>query len=294
MRLVASESDNLPGVIVDRYANVLVFQLLSAGAEKHRDKIVWALQKHLPDCQLFERSDPEVRNKEGLETVVKAYAENMPEFADIEENGFNFHVDYQSGHKTGFYLDQRENRQLIASFVKDKTVLNCFSYTGAIGVYCLHAGATQVTQVDKSAEALSLATRHLEENGCDPEKSELVQADVFALLREYRQQERRFDAIILDPPKFVDSRQHLNKACRGYKDINWLAMQLLNPGGTLVTFSCSGLMPEDLFRKVVADAALDAGREVKYLKRLSQAADHPVASAFPEGMYLKGLICHVT
>jgi 23S rRNA (cytosine1962-C5)-methyltransferase len=293
-RLIAAESDGLPGVTIDRYANVLVCQLLSAGAEKHRDKIVWALRKEFPDCVIYERSDVAVRKKEGLPELTQTLHGDIPDEVVIEENGVKIIVDVKQGHKTGFYLDQRDNRAIAAKYANDKTVLNCFCYTGTFGSYALAAGAKKVTNLDVSDLALNTAKRNVEINNLDLNKCEFINADVFQALRDYKQAQQHFDHIILDPPKFVDSKASLIRACRGYKDINMLAMRLLKPGGILSTFSCSGLLSFELFQKVVADAALDAGREVQYIERLGQAADHPVASSYPEGFYLKGLICRVS
>lgn len=292
-RLISAESDGLPGVTIDIYANVLVCQLLSAGAEKHREKIVWALQKQFPSYAIYERSDVSVRKKEGLEEITQVLAGDVPDELIIEENGIKILVNVKRGHKTGFYLDQRDNRAIAAQYAKDRDVLNCFCYTGTFGSYALAAGAKSVTSIDVSDLALDTAKRNVEINGLDVGKCEFVNQDVFQALRDYKAQERQFSQIILDPPKFVDSKASLNRACRGYKDINMLAMQIMRPGGILATFSCSGLLPFDLFQKVVADAALDAGREVQIIQRLSQAPDHPVATNYPEGFYLKGLICMV-
>jgi 23S rRNA (cytosine1962-C5)-methyltransferase len=293
-RVVASESDGLPGVTIDRYDNVLVCQLLSAGAEKHRDKIVWALRKLFPDCAILERSDVQIREKEGLPLLTQTLHGDVPAVITITEHGHRIEVDLLHGHKTGFYLDQRRNRERIAAYARGRTVLNCFSYTGSMAVYCLAAGATHVANIDSSEAMIAKAARQVELNGLQTERATHVVADVFAELRKYRAEARRFDLIVLDPPKFVESKQHLTQACRGYKDINLLALQLLNPDGILATFSCSGLMPEELFHKVVADAALDAGRTVQYLEKLSQDSDHPVLSTYPEGYYLKGLVCRVS
>jgi 23S rRNA (cytosine1962-C5)-methyltransferase len=292
-RLVAAESDGLPGLTIDRYDSLLVCQLLSAGADKHRDKIVWALRKLLPDCSILERSDVAVREKEGLPPLVQVLHGEVPETVIISELGLKFEVDPWHGHKTGFYLDQRSNRSLIAAHTSGKEVLNCFSYTGAMAVHCLAAGARHVTNLDTSAQVLVTARRNIELNQLDEKKCEHQEADVFALLRQFRAEGRQFDMIILDPPKFVENKHHLTQACRGYKDINLLALQLLRPEGLLATFSCSGLMPEDLFHKVVADAALDARRQVQFLHKLSQDSDHLVLSTYPEGYYLKGLLCRV-
>lgn len=293
-RLIASESDGLPGITIDKYDKVLVCQLLSTGAEKHRKKVVWALQKRFPDCSILERSDVAVRAKEGLEQVVQVLLGDVPDEVIIEENDIKIIVDLKRGHKTGFYLDQRDSRQTTAGYATDKDVLNCFSYTGTFGSYALAHGAKSVTNLDVSDSALATAKRNIEINGLDINKCEFINKDVFNALREYRDNDKKFDLIVLDPPKFVDSKASLNRACRGYKDINMLAMQIINSGGIISTFSCSGLLSADLFQKVVADAALDAGRQVHFLEKMGQASDHPVSSNYPEGFYLKGLICHVT
>lgn len=292
-RLIAAESDGLPGVTIDRYKDVFVCQLLSAGAEKHRDKIVWALLKEFPQAVIYERSDVSVRKKEGLPELTQILHGEVPDEVVIEENGVKIIVNVKQGHKTGFYLDQRDNRAIAAKYAKDKEVLNCFCYTGTFGSYALAAGAKHVTNLDVSDLALATAKRNVEINQLDVAKSEFINADVFQALRDYKQQERQFDQIILDPPKFIESKNSLVRGCRGYKDINMLAMQIMRPGGILCTFSCSGLLSFELFQKVVADAALDAGREVQFIERLGQAADHPVGSAYPEGFYLKGLVCRV-
>jgi 23S rRNA (cytosine1962-C5)-methyltransferase len=293
-RLVAGESDGLPGVTIDKYASVLVCQLLSAGADKHRSKIVWALKKCFPDCSILERSDVAVRAKEGLEQVVQTLHGDIPDEVVINENGIDIIVDLKHGHKTGFYLDQRDNRQLASLYAKDKDILNCFCYTGTFASYALKGGANHVVNVDVSDAALATAKRNIEINDLPIERASFINQDVFQALRDYKKAGKRFDMIVLDPPKFVDSKASLNRACRGYKDINMIAMQILNPGGILFTFSCSGLLSADLFQKVVADAALDAQRTVHFLQRMTQAADHPVASNYPEGFYLKGLVCRVS
>ena len=217
--------------------------------------------------------------------------EPPPDAVPFEEHGLNFLADIVNGHKTGFYLDQRENRKHLIRYADGAEVLNCFAYTGGFGVYALHGGAGHVTNVETSGPALELLKRHLDINGFDRKRVENVQADVFETLRIYADRKRQFDLIILDPPKFVESRAHLTRAARGYKDIALLAFRLLRPGGILLTFSCSGLMDPALFQKIIADAALDAGRTAAIIVRLGQAEDHPVALAFPEGAYLKGLVC---
>jgi len=293
-RLIAAESDSLPGITIDRYNNFLVCQLLSAGADFHRDTLVAALSVLYPECSIYERSDVAVRKKEGLELVQGVLkGEEPPEAVIIEENGVKIEVDIKGGHKTGFYLDQRDNRKAAAKYAKSKNVLNCFSYTGGFGVYALQAGAKSITNVDLSQPALDIAKRNAEHNNLDLSNASFERADVFKLLRKFREEGRTFDTIILDPPKFAESKAQMKGACRGYKDINFVAMQVLKPGGTLLTFSCSGLMEDGLFQKIVADAALDAGRDAYIIERLSQAGDHPTASFYPEGYYLNGLVLKV-
>ncbi|HFQ5214898.1 TPA: class I SAM-dependent methyltransferase [Vibrio vulnificus] len=295
-RLIAAESDGMPGVTIDRYQNFFVCQLLSAGAEHQKQNIVDALIEVFPDCNVYERSDVSVRKKEGLqETTGVLHGEMPPKSVVIEENGVKISVDIVGGHKTGFYLDQRDSRQQAMKYVKDKEVLNCFSYTGGFGLYALKGGAKRVINADVSQLALDTAKFNAELNEFDISKKRAVflNADVFKLLREYRDQGTTFDVVIMDPPKFAESKAQLNGACRGYKDINMLAMQILKPGGTLLTYSCSGLMDQVLFQKIIADAAVDAGRSVKFVERFEQAADHPTDTAYPEGFYLKGFACKV-
>ncbi|OPZ30673.1 MAG: Ribosomal RNA large subunit methyltransferase I [Lentisphaerae bacterium ADurb.BinA184] len=294
-RLVNAESDGLPGLVVDRYAGFLVCQFLSAGTEAWRDAIVQELIRLLPaTAGVYERSDVDVREKEGLQPCAGVlWGEAPPEAVEIAEGPCRYLVDIQHGHKTGFYLDQRDNRAAVAEFANGREILNAFSYSGAFAVAALRAGATRAVNVDSSAEALALAARNVALNDLDPARLENTQADVFQFLRLCRDARRQFDLIILDPPKFAATRGQVEKACRGYKDINRLAFKLLRPGGLLATFSCSGHVDRDLFQKVVADAALDAGCEARILRWLSQSGDHPCALAFPEGLYLKGLICQV-
>ncbi|UGA56273.1 class I SAM-dependent methyltransferase [Vibrio sp. VB16] len=295
-RLIAAESDGLPGITIDRYQDFLVCQLLSAGAEYNKKLLVAALVECFPNCSVYERSDVAVRKKEGLsETMGVLHGETPPESVVIEENGIKINVDIVNGHKTGFYLDQRDSRQRSMKYMNDKDVLNCFSYTGGFGLYALKAGAKRVINADVSQPALDNAKLNAELNQFDISKKRAVflNADVFKLLREYRDQGTKFDVVIMDPPKFISSRQNITSGAKGYKDINMLAMQILNPGGTLLTYSCSGLMSADLFQKVIADAAVDSGRSVKFIERFEQAADHVIDSAYPEGFYLKGFACKV-
>jgi 23S rRNA (cytosine1962-C5)-methyltransferase len=289
LRLVHSESDGLPGLILDRYAGVLVFQLLTAGMEFWRAAIIAALRSLFPDDAILERSDADVRAKEGLAARVEIVHGHIPELVEIHENGVKYLVDVQAGHKTGFYLDQRDSRQAVGRAARGLAVLNSFCYTGGFGLAALGGGAAHVTQLDASAPALALAESNRDLNGFAADSMDTVCGDAFQILRGWHKEGRRFDLIVLDPPKFVDSKASLNRACRGYKDVNLCAMRLLAPGGRLFTFSCSGLMEDALFQKIVADAALDAGRDGRIVRRLTQAPDHPVSLAFPEGAYLKGL-----
>jgi len=293
-RVINSESDGLPGLIVDRYGEYLVCQFLSSGAEFFKETITEVLDDIFKPKGIYERSDVDVREKEGLKPTKGLLRGKEPEeLVEILENGLKFLVDIKEGHKTGFYLDQRDNRKLLSEFAKEKTVLNCFSYTGGFSVCALAAGALQVTQVETSASTLDLSIKNIELNKLDASQIKNVNGDVFEVLRKFRDERRTFDLVILDPPKFAESASQIQKASRGYKDINLLAIKLLNPGGILFTFSCSGHISQELFQKIVSDAALDAEREVKIIKQLTQSADHPIALNFPEGLYLKGLVCSV-
>ncbi|HAT2866008.1 TPA: 23S rRNA (cytosine(1962)-C(5))-methyltransferase RlmI [Serratia marcescens] len=293
-RLIAGESDGLPGITIDRFQNFLVLQLLSAGAEYQRPALLSALQHCYPECSIYDRSDVAVRKKEGLPLAQGLVLGDLPpELLPIAEHGMKLLVDIQQGHKTGFYLDQRDSRLAARNYSAGRRVLNCFSYTGAFAVSALMGGCAQVISVDTSQAALDIAKQNVELNRLDLNKAEFVRDDVFQLLRNYRAQGEKFDLIIMDPPKFVENKNQLASACRGYKDINMLALQLLNPGGILLSFSCSGLMPTDLFQKILADAAVDAGRDVQFIEQFRQAADHPVIATYPEGLYLKGFACRV-
>ncbi len=293
-RIINAESDGLPGLIVDRYSEYLVCQFLSAGVEANKEIIIKILSETFKPTGLFERSDVEVRTKEGLQPTQGLLKGNIPEdLIEVQENGFRFLVDIKGGHKTGFYLDQRDNRALVSEFSRGKNVLNCFSYTGGFSIYSLAAGVNKVTQIESSASAIELSNKNFELNNFNSSLVENINGDVFEVLRKFRDERRTFDLIILDPPKFAESVAQIQQASRGYKDINLLAMKLLNPGGVLFTFSCSGHISQELFQKIVSDAALDSGREVKIVKQLTQASDHTVSLNFPEGLYLKGLVCVV-
>jgi 23S rRNA (cytosine1962-C5)-methyltransferase len=293
-RLVNAESDGLPGLIIDQYEGFLVCQFLTVGVHTWKDVIVQQLQELVAPEGIFERSESPVLDKEGLPRTVGCLAgHEPPETITIREGDYRFLVDVRNGHKTGFYLDQRDNRHHVTPYATDSDVLNCFCYTGGFGVPAMAAGARTLTNIDVSASALDLARQNIALNNLDSERVDYLQADVFKQLRSFRDAAREFDVIILDPPKFADSKQQLDHACRGYKDINLLAVKLLRAGGYLFTFSCSGLMEPALFQKIVADAALDAGRDAQIIGRMGQAEDHPTSLAFPEGHYLKGLLCRV-
>ena len=293
-RLINAESDGLPGLIVDKYNDFIVCQFLSSGAEFWKQEIVAQLSALLNPTGIFERSDVEVREKEGLEPISGVLFGKIPsDLIEIVENGIKFLVDIKNGHKTGFYLDQRENRKLVESLTNQKEVLNCFSYSGGFSAYAIKGGAIKVTNIDSSAEALSLAEKNLSLNQIDSSKYENVADDVFKYLRKLRDANKQFDIIILDPPKFADSASQVEKAGRGYKDINLLAIKLLKKNGLLFTFSCSGHITTDLFNKIISDAALDSGKTVHIIKHLTQSMDHTISTNFPEGFYLKGLLCRV-
>ena len=288
-RLLHGESDGLPGVVADRYGDVVVLQLLSAGADAWRSEIVAALAAHGGAARIVERSDAEVRALEGLEPRVGVVHGNLPEEVVLREAGLDYGIDVLRGQKTGFYLDQRDNRRLAGTKAKDRSVLNAFCYTGGFTLATLAGGARDVTSIESSREALDLARANLARNAAlDPSRAKWIEADVFAELRKLRDAGRSFDMIILDPPKFAPTAQHAPRAARAYKDINLWALRLLRPGGLLATFSCSGGVSADLFQKIVAGAALDAKSDASIVAKLSASADHPVALTFPEGDYLKG------
>jgi 23S rRNA (cytosine1962-C5)-methyltransferase len=291
LRLINGESDGLPGLVVDRYADVLVAQFLAAGVEQWRDVILDFLTE-LSGCEaIFERSDAEVRKLEGLEPRVGfARGNRNAARCPIIEYGLNYRVDVEQGQKTGFFLDQRENRQRVRALAAGREVLDGFSYTGGFAINALAGGAKRITAVESSAPALEVAKENLAANPLDASRVEFVQADVFAHLRKLRDGAAHFDLIILDPPKFAPTAAQVQNAARAYKDINLWALKLLAPGGLLATFSCSGAVPPDLFQSIVAGAALDAGGDAKIIERFGAAADHPVALEFPEGEYLKGLL----
>ncbi len=291
MRLVHGESDGLPGLVVDRYADVLVAQFLSAGAERWRETLLDLLQE-LSGCDaIFERSDAEVRKLEGLQpTTGFVRGDQGANRCAISEYGLNFRVDVREGQKTGFFLDQRENRQRVRALAAGREVLDGFCYTGGFSIAALSGGAARVTALESSPAALEVAKENVAANPVDAARVEFLQADVFSHLRALRDRASRFGLIVLDPPKFAPTAAQAKNAARAYKDINLLAFKLLAPGGLLATFSCSGGVPAELFQSIVAGAAADAGVQAKIVERFGAASDHPVALEFPEGEYLKGLL----
>ncbi len=292
-RLIYAESDNLPGLIVDRYGDILVMQSLTAGSEYWKETFADLLLEETGLSTIYERSDADVRELEGLPSVIghlRGQSSNL-QFS-INEHNLQFLINLQTGHKTGFYLDQRDNRLRVRELAKDKDVLDCFCYTGGFTVNALAGGAKSVLSVDSSADALELCKENISLNNLPADRHSSIKGDVFQLLRKFRDENRSFDMIILDPPKFAPTAAHADKAARAYKDINLLAFKLLRPNGILVTFSCSGGVDSALFQKIVAGAALDAGVDAQIVEHLSQDADHPVLLNFPEGAYLKGLICY--
>jgi 23S rRNA (cytosine1962-C5)-methyltransferase len=290
--LIYAESDNIPGLIVDRYDDMLVMQCLTAGAEYWKETFADLLLEETGLSTIYERSDADVRELEGLESKVGLMRGSiLHDPLTITENNLQFRVNLTSGHKTGFYLDQRKNRFRVRELAKDKDVLDCFCYTGGFTVNALAGGAKSVLSIDSSADALELCKENIVLNNLSLDRHTSLEGDVFQLLRKFRDEARSFDTIILDPPKFAPTAAHAEKATRAYKDINLLAFKLLRAGGLLVTFSCSGGIDAGLFQKIVAGAALDAGVDAQIIEHLSQGADHPISLHFPEGAYLKGLVC---
>ena len=291
-RLIHGESDGLPGFVVDRYNDVLVLQSTTAGSEFWKETIADLLVEETGIQNIYERSDVDVRELEGLKPVTGILRGTLSSFAfPVTEYNLKFNINIATGHKTGFYLDQRENRHRVGELAKDRDVLNCFCYTGGFSIHALANGAKSVLSVDSSGDALSLLEENIAINNLPADRHTSLEGDVFQLLRKFRDENRSFDMIILDPPKFAPTAAHAEKASRAYKDINLLAFKLLRHGGILATFSCSGGVDAALFQKIVASAALDAGTEATIIDYLSQGSDHPVSLHFPEGAYLKGLIC---
>jgi 23S rRNA (cytosine1962-C5)-methyltransferase len=293
-RLIFSESDYLPGLIVDKYAGHLSLQILTSGMERIKTVIIDELQKLLSPDSIFDRSDASSREHEGMAPSFGILSgEQPPELVEVVENGLRYGINIAEGQKSGFYCDQRENRRVLAHYANDKNVLDCFCYTGGFTLNCFQNEAKSVTSVDSSALAIETLKSNLVLNEFDQLEHRAIQSDVNKQLRAFRESGEMFDIVILDPPKYAPSRSALDRAARAYKDLNRLAMLILHSGGLLATYSCSGAMDMTTFKQIIAWAALDAGKEVQFIHQFCQPGDHPVRASFPEGEYLKGLLCRV-
>ncbi|MBN2830198.1 MAG: class I SAM-dependent methyltransferase [Candidatus Cloacimonetes bacterium] len=291
VRLVYAESDGLPGIVIDQYNDFFVCQFLNLAGEYYREDLIELINELYHPKGIYERSDAKVREKEGLSIRTGVISGEMPpDTIEIMENGLKLLVDIKNGHKTGLYLDQKDNRSIVSYYAEGSDVLNCFCYTGAFSVYALKHGAKSVINADISESALKLAEQNAAINNLPIERLQTVKADLFQLLRDYEAEGREFDLIILDPPKFIENKSNVIRGARGYKDINMLAFKLLKTGGILMTFSCSGLLDSLLFQKIIADAALDAGCNAQIIQKMTQASDHPIGIFYPESFYLKGLV----
>lgn len=294
-RLIFSEADYLPGLIVDKYADYLSLQILTSGIENNKAVIIDELQKLLNPKGIFDKSDASSRGHEGMDASEGGVlaGSHPPEIVEVIENGIRYGINIAEGQKSGFYCDQRDNRHIVAMHAKGKKVLDCFSYTGGFTLNSLKNGAASVVSVDSSNLAIETLKQNIDLNKLDATRFSAVQSDVNKQLRRFKEEGETFDVIVLDPPKYAPSRSALDRASRAYKDLNRVAMLLLNKGGLLATFSCSGAMDIDTFKQVLAWAALDAGKEVQFIYQFCQPEDHPVRASFPEGEYLKGLLCRV-
>ncbi|WP_421945448.1 class I SAM-dependent rRNA methyltransferase [Pedobacter sp.] len=293
-RLVFSEADFLPGLIVDKYADFLSLQILSSGIETVKGDIVEILKSELNPKGIFDKSDATARGHEGLPIENGLlWGENPPEFLEVKENGISYHINIAEGQKSGFYCDQRDNRSILASYTDGKKVLDCFSYSGGFTLNSLAKNAKSVTSVDSSALAIETLKQNLTLNKFDVDKVTAIQSDVNKQLRAFKESGELFDVIVLDPPKYAPSRSAMDRAARAYKDLNRLGMLLLEKGGLLATFSCSGAVDIETFKQIIAWSALDAGKEVQIIKQFCQPEDHPVRISFSEGEYLKGLLLRV-
>ncbi|PPK99202.1 23S rRNA (cytosine1962-C5)-methyltransferase [Parapedobacter indicus] len=294
VRLIFAEADFLPGLIVDKYADFLSVQIHAAGAEKVKHVITDELNRLLRPLGIYERSDANARMHEGLPAANGVLCgDTPPEWLEIRENGIRYEVNIAAGQKSGFYCDQRDNRLFTARYAAGKRVLDCFCYSGGFSLNAFANGAASVVSVDSSALAMETLKRNVTLNGFDESKHVAVQADVNKQLRVFSDSGQRFDMIVLDPPKYAPSRSGLEKAARAYKDLNRRGLLLLERGGLLATFSCSAAMDVGTFKQVLAWAALDAGKEIQFVRQFTQPEDHPVRASFPEGEYLKGLLCRV-
>ena len=294
-RLIFSEADFLPGLIVDRYAEFLSVQILSSGIEKVKPIIVDQLVKLLQPNGIFDRSDATARSHEGINAENGLlWGEAPPKFIEVKENGISYHINIAEGQKSGFYCDQRDNRQALSAYAKDKRMLDCFSYSGGFTLNALKNGAAQVISVDSSGLAIETLQQNIALNHFDAKKNQAIQADVNKQLRAFKDEGIKFDIVVLDPPKYAPSRSALDRAARAYKDLNRLGLLLLEKGGLLATFSCSGAVDIETFKQIIAWAALDADKEVQIIHQFSQPEDHPIRLSFPEGEYLKGLLVRIS
>ncbi|MGK9127518.1 class I SAM-dependent rRNA methyltransferase [Olivibacter sp. SA151] len=293
-RLIFSEADFLPGLIADRFGDFISLQILTSGIERVKSIVVDELQKLLNPKGIYQREDGAARAHDGLEAQGGVlFGQHPPVFVDIIENGIHYKVNIAEGQKSGFYCDQRTNRLIVAQHAPDKKVLDCFCYSGGFSLNALKMGASQVFSVDSSALAIETLIQNISENAFDKSKHKAIQSDVNKQLKAFKEQGEKFDLVILDPPKYAPSRSSLEKASRAYKELNRLGLLLLSSGGLLATFSCSGAMDIDTFKQVLAWAALDAGKEIQFIDQFNQPEDHPIRASFPEGEYLKGLLCRV-
>lgn len=293
-RLIFSEADFLPGLIVDKYAEFLSVQILSSGMEKVKPILINALCNALNPKGIFDRSDANAREHEGIRSENGLlWGEAPPAFIEVKENGVRYHINIAEGQKSGFYCDQRDNRRLLAEYASGKNILDCFCYSGGFSLNALKSGAKSVTSVDSSALAITTLKQNITLNHLHDRTHTAIQCDVNKQLRMYKDAGEKFDIVILDPPKYAPSRSALDRAARAYKDLNRLGLSLLEAGGLLATFSCSGAVDIETFKQIVAWAALDAGKELQVIRQFSQPEDHPVRLSFPEGEYLKGLLVRV-
>lgn len=293
-RLVFSEADFLPGLIADRYGDYISVQILTSGIEKVKAVLLDELQQQLKPKGIFDRSDTSARAHEGMmPSHGSLYGNEPPQFVEVLENGIKYLINIAEGQKSGFFCDQRDNRRIVAEHARGKRVLDCFSYSGGFSLNSLKQGASEVISVDSSLLAIETLDRNIQLNGFGQAKHAAIQSDVNKQLRAFKERDEKFDVIILDPPKYAPSRSALDKASRAYKDLNRIGMSLLNSGGLLATFSCSGAVDINHFKQILAWAALDAGKDIQFIYQFCQPEDHPVRASFPEGEYLKGLLCRV-
>lgn len=293
-RLIFSEADFLPGLIVDQYADFLSVQILSSGIEQAKPMIIAALVKILNPTGIFDRSDATARTHEGITAENGLlWGENPPAFIEVQENGIKYNINIAEGQKSGFYCDQRDNRKFLAAYTEGKNVLDCFSYSGGFSLNAFKNGAATVTSVDSSALAIETLKQNIILNNFDESKHIAIQSDVNKQLRQFSEENKKFDVVVLDPPKYAPSRSALDRAARAYKDLNRRGLMLLEKGGLLATFSCSGAVDIETFKQIIAWAALDAGKEIQIIRQFSQPEDHPIRLSFPEGEYLKGLLLRV-